>query len=240
MKETIYTIPINDAFNTDCDCPLCVIENNIDKQYTEDSLGAGMMEPDLRIISNEKGYCKIHYKKMTDLQKALPLSLVLQSHSKYYNKKINALMKKADNKKSIFKKQNQARDFAKEITKQINEMSQKCVICEKCNETLNRYAKNIIYLWETDNTFKNKFENQNGFCLPHLSLLLQTADKELSDNDFCEFYNSIIENEKLSLNNIYNDISAFTTLFDYRSKKGPENKVKNAIKRTIQKYSGLL
>ena len=33
MKETIYTIPINEAYETDCECPLAHLE----KQPGEDS-----------------------------------------------------------------------------------------------------------------------------------------------------------------------------------------------------------
>ena len=119
LKETIYTIPINDAFDTNCDCPLCLIENKIDTQYTEDALGAGMMEPDLRIVSNEKGYCKMHFKKMISMQKALPLSLVLQSHSEHYNNKLNSILKPALNSKGIFKKANQ--EYANKIIDYISE-----------------------------------------------------------------------------------------------------------------------
>ena len=236
LKETIYTIPINDAFDTKCDCPLCVIENKIDTQYTEDALGAGMMEPDLRIVSNEKGYCKMHYKQMMSMQKALPLSLVLQSHSEHYNKKLNTLLKNVSPSKGLFKKDNQ--EYANKIIEYISEMSGKCFICDKTRETLDRYANNIIYLWKTDEEFKKKFEEQKGFCLPHFALLLKYAKSELGSNNFTEFYNKLIESEKTALNCIYSDISDFTKLFDYRSEKKPSDNVKNAIKRTVQKYSG--
>ena len=62
MKETIYTIPINEAFDTECSCAICAIENRIEKEEIEYTLGPAMMEPDFRIISNQKGFCKTHYK----------------------------------------------------------------------------------------------------------------------------------------------------------------------------------
>ena len=75
--------------------------------------------------------------------------------------------------------------------------------------------------------------------ISHFALLLNSAKNELNSQDFTDFYNAIIEREQQSLDNIYNDISDFTKLFDYRSEKNPSDNVKNAIKRTIQKYSGL-
>ena len=56
MKETIYTIPINEAFDTECSCAICAIENRIESEEIEYALGPAMMEPDFRIISNQKGF----------------------------------------------------------------------------------------------------------------------------------------------------------------------------------------
>ena len=53
MKETIYTIPINEAYETDCECPLCELESKREAEAGEYSLGPAMMEPDFRIDSND-------------------------------------------------------------------------------------------------------------------------------------------------------------------------------------------
>ena len=58
MKETIYTIPINEAFDLKCSCPICSIENKIENDQIEATLGPAMMEPDFRINSNNNGFCK--------------------------------------------------------------------------------------------------------------------------------------------------------------------------------------
>ena len=55
MKETIYTIPLNESFDTDCECPLCVLKDRLETESVEYALGAAMMEPDFRIESNKKG-----------------------------------------------------------------------------------------------------------------------------------------------------------------------------------------
>ena len=80
MKETIYTIPINEAFDTKCSCAICAIENRIENEEVEYTLGPAMMEPDFRVNSNKVGFCKAHYKKLLQKGKALPLALVLQTH----------------------------------------------------------------------------------------------------------------------------------------------------------------
>jgi len=35
MKEKIYTIPVTDAFNTDCECPMCVLEKKLEDENIE-------------------------------------------------------------------------------------------------------------------------------------------------------------------------------------------------------------
>ena len=60
-KETIYTIPINEAFEKDTECALCEIEKRLEKEATEYALGPAMMEADHRELSNRTGFCNKHY-----------------------------------------------------------------------------------------------------------------------------------------------------------------------------------
>ena len=43
MKEQIYTIPVNEAFDTPCECPLCVLEKRLEDEAVEYALGAAMI-----------------------------------------------------------------------------------------------------------------------------------------------------------------------------------------------------
>ena len=104
MKETIYTIPINDAFNSDCDCPFCFILKKLDDEKTDAAVGAAMMEPDHRQVSNEKGFCREHIVKMQQKQKVLPLALVMQSYIDTKNNEIFSLFEKKPRKKGFFQK----------------------------------------------------------------------------------------------------------------------------------------
>ena len=80
MKETIYTIPVNEAYSVDCECPLCELEKKLETEAVQYSLGSAMMEPDYRILSNEKGYCNRHYNMMFNTENKLALALVLDTH----------------------------------------------------------------------------------------------------------------------------------------------------------------
>jgi len=56
MKEKIYTIPVTDAFNTDCECPMCVLEKKLEDENIEYVLGPFLMEPEGRMETNENGF----------------------------------------------------------------------------------------------------------------------------------------------------------------------------------------
>ena len=58
----------------------CVIEKKLEAEAVEYALGAAMMEPDYRIISNEKGYCNKHFSMMFAKPNKLSLALVLETH----------------------------------------------------------------------------------------------------------------------------------------------------------------
>lgn len=240
MKETIYTIPINEAFDSKCSCALCKIESRIENERVDAALGPAMMEPDFRIESNKKGFCRHHYKMLLDCRRALPLALVLQTHAKEQNTQIFQNVTHDKNAASkIFKKQSAEILAAEKIIACTEKFSSSCIICENMRETMDRYLKNLIYMWKTEPDFREKFSSQNGFCIPHFAELLKCALKELGKKDFSVFFNDIVSIQEKSQTEMYEDISSFIRLFDHNSDKKADANVKNSIRRTIHKYSGL-
>ena len=163
MKETIYTIPVSEAYEKDCECPLCELERNLENEAVEYALGAAMMEPDFRINSNDKGYCRRHFTKMFYSGSKLPLALVLDTHLEETEKKIRHFEKSAEKikseKKGVFKK-SPAADVADEISKLLEnscigslvnkDLSQTCndltVGCETLDRDYADYHKYKEYL----------------------------------------------------------------------------------------------
>ena len=80
MKETICTIPINDIFMPKDGCPICRMRETVEKRIIEYIMGAAMMEPDIRIKTNEMGFCKKHFDEMFEMNNRLSLALMLESH----------------------------------------------------------------------------------------------------------------------------------------------------------------
>ena len=54
MRYHIDTIPVWDAAKIDSECLLCALQRRLELQQIEYSLGASVMEPDVRIQVNKR------------------------------------------------------------------------------------------------------------------------------------------------------------------------------------------
>lgn len=231
MKEKIYTIPINEAVESGSECPFCLIEKKLEKESIEYTLGAAMMEPDYRILCNEKGFCKTHASLLFAEPNKLSLALVLDSQLEAFRKKYDAEEKKLSPKKGLFKKQDAPSAFC-ELCKH------SCVICDKINSTLDRYGEVFFYMWKNDDTFRQKILESKGFCMPHLYFLAELSQKHLHNPE--SFIKPMYEKQKKELLRIQEEIHLFTLKFDYRNKDLPWGKAKDAPLRTLEKNVGYL
>ena len=77
MKETIYTIPLNDAFHAEDECPFCRLERDAEQHALEFILGkqSSYMEDDIRMETDRMGFCKAHMKMVFDQNNKLGLAL---------------------------------------------------------------------------------------------------------------------------------------------------------------------
>lgn len=235
MKEHIYTIPINDAFDTDCECPICEFLKNEETQLIDYTLGASMMESDARIITNENGFCKHHFSRLLSSDNKLSLALILETHLDHLR---DIIRKDADelktDKKRLFKKSPLIPDIVSEYDK----ISDSCVICAKLKNTEDKFIDNIFHLYKKEKEFRDKFYNSKGFCIPHFTLLVSSADKFLFGNMLTEFYKQIYQLEIVHLDRVQEDISWFAKKFDFRYASEDWKNSRDAVPRTTEKIIG--
>lgn len=224
MKEKIYTIPINEAYETECECPLCLIEKKLEKEAVEYELGAAMMEPDHREQSNEKGFCNKHYNMLFAAQNKLPLALVLDTHLDTVRAKISQ-MQKPGKAKGLFRKASSKPSCA--------ELVSSCMVCGKVNGTMDRYCRVLIEMWKEDKDFREKVAKSKGFCLPHFEKLYGLSDD-------AEFLAAIAETEAAAFEKIKEDVHRFTLKFDYRNRDMEWGDAKDAPLRAVEKLAGYI
>ncbi len=243
MKEKIYTIPVNEAYDTDCECPMCFLYKSLEKEGIEYALGAAMMEPDNRIESNHTGFCNRHFSKLYEYPNRLGLALVLDTHLDEIRSRLEKKSKAAKALKNggggLFKKSG-AKAFEEELSALLDDINDGCVVCNKINHTMERYYEVLVYLWATENDFKKKFEASKGVCLKHFKELCRAAVKYLNKTQSAEFISTVYEKQLSELERIQADIHKFTLKFDYRNQDMEWGSAKDAPVRTVEKIGGCI
>lgn len=230
MAEKLYTIPINEAFDNAIsgetyDCPICLLQAMLENNELEIILGASMMEPDVRIETNKKGFCKHHYDKMFEKGNRLGLALILESHV-------------AEVEKKIFEGGTLLDGKGEKEQKKLDELEHTCFVCDRMNYNFIKMMDNMVYLWKTEEDFREKFKNQKYFCLPHYKQLLEYGRNALDKKQFAEYFKVARDIEKKYISELGNDVSWFCKKFDYRYDSEPWYNSKDAIPRALNFLSG--
>lgn len=241
MKEKIYTIPVNDAYRSDCACPLCRLRADVENASVEYFLGASLMEPDTRIETNKAGFCHEHYLLLYGKEiNRLGLGLIIHTHLKELEKDIGATMDKvAPDKRTLLKGRDsdfkrRLNDAADLIEKRVDD----CIVCRKIEFTMDRYLDVLLWLYFEDDAFKKVFSEKKGHCLKHVAFLLRGAAKYLKQNQASEFAADLVASHSSGFGEMIEDVEGFTLKFDYRNKDKPWGNSKDAIPRAIAMLSG--
>ena len=234
--EKIYMIPVNDAYNEECGCPVCRLRDKAENNYLEYYLGPSLMEPDTRKITNKTGFCPVHMGKLNRaVTNRLGLGLVMHTHLKDFNEEINPKLKSAiPAKAGLLKGRNpdykqKLNSVADLIEKRINS----CPICDNLNEAMGHYVEVICWMFSHDKDFSEKFKKAEFHCLPHTALLLRQAAK-LSQNDAADFVEALYSNNTQTFDTLISDVEYFTLKFDYRNTDKPWGNSKNSIQRSMR------
>jgi len=210
MAETIYTIPINEAFEKHSGCPFCGLHDDLERDSLEYVMGAAMMQPDVREETNRIGFCRNHLDKMMGMKNRLGLALLLESHMALIEKLLEAPV---SGKKSFFGGSKDSPTPSKAVI----DISKNCFVCNRMSSIMERYMSNAVYLWKSDGAFREKFANQKSFCMEHTGMLLATAGSELDSKQLPIFNKMLLGLMKNHTAELKNDLTGFIKSFDHRN-----------------------
>lgn len=236
MKEQLYTIPVNEAFESACECPVCAMEHVLQTNVIEFTLGPSYMEDDVRMETDRIGFCREHVKELYAKQNRLGLALMLKTHADRTVKEVEKLSKGyKPGKAGLFKKGN----AESPLTQYLDELADNCFICQKVKGVFERYIATIFYLYEQEEAFRKKMKDCKGFCNAHYSLLLKEAPKQLSTNRCEEFSIDLNKAYLDGMKRVRDDLSWFIDKFDYRHTDEPWKNSKDALQRMMTKENGV-
>ena len=187
MLEKIYTIPVNEAFDLCKDdpaqgCPFCHLRRRLENDEIEIILGASMMEPDVRIKTNEQGFCRLHYDLMFTRKNRLGMALTLESHLDDLTKEI--------------KDTGLGGGMGNKPIKRIGALESTCYTCKRIEFNFRHMVETVVILWNDDPDFDAKLKAQPYICLPHYRMILECGQKRLSkkkQQEFAKICSGVVE-----------------------------------------------
>lgn len=251
MKYHIDTIPIWDAFKEDCECPICVITDKLEIDFVKGFLGGSLMESDIRIAVNKKGFCRRHFNMLYYGDNRLGLGLMAHTHLREGNREFEALSGSILKTAQSTRNSNIAKRTANrikngssidsEIDKMLtwlDEKNKSCMICEKLDYSIDRYCHTLLHMWGHEEEFRETFNNSKGFCRIHLSSLLRMSQQSLSEKKRAEFIIDLMPLINKEYKRLDEELLWFTKKFDYRNREKPWGNSKTALPRVLKKLMG--
>lgn len=240
MKEKIHTIPIHEAFESTDECPFCYMERDAQRRAIRFFAGpsASYMEPGIRELTNEKGFCRRHMKALYDYGNPLGSALMVQTH---YARLLEELQRQTENyeipkKKPLFRRKKQEHT-AKPYWQILQERLSSCAICDQADDSMDR-AYRVFFDLVREEEFRRSVAACKGFCLCHFSRLLREAEDHLPENQKEWFYPTVYKVMESNMVRVKEDLDWFVAKHDYRNAGADWRNSLDALPRSMQKIQG--
>ena len=235
MRMHIDTIPVWDAFKTDCECPLCELREKNENDYVTSFTGGAVMEPDVRVEVNTKGFCARHFRLMMVGDKRLGVALMAHTYLKQTMARLGQsqmAVQAVPAKSGLFSRKAPAAGI------DLRPITDSCILCDQLNATMERYIYTTVHLWKKDGSFRSAFASSKGFCLRHYAVLLKAAPEQLSGQELKQFTDILNDVEMKNLKRIEEELEWFTLKFDHKNADKPWGNSRDALPRTVLKLRG--
>ena len=225
MRDDICTIPVSEIFEENDGCPICRMRDTVERRIIDYIMGDAMMEPDVRIETNRVGFCKDHYDKMMANRGRLQLALMLQTHIDEINGNVF--------KKSLLFTPNKRGETAAKI-------SDTCFICDKIEYGISRMLETIYRCYENERDFRNLFNNQTMFCLPHYERLIRGYNNKVMRSYGSDFAKNLTRITSDYSKRLHKNLTDYCAMYDYRSNKENTDNLecRDSVERTIAFLNG--
>jgi len=214
MRDTIYTIPIQDVFSPKTGCPVCRLREMLEKRCVDYIMGAAMMEPDIRMETNKYGFCPAHLDMLAKQKNRLSLALMLETHL------------------------DELREKHLPAKKGTPPVSETCFICREIDRNADKLLDTALKLCQTDESFRELFFAQEYYCFAHYESICRKASASMRGKQAAAFTGRLSEKMDGYIRALREEVHAFTVSFDYRN-AGAANR-DETIRASVDKAIGFL
>jgi hypothetical protein len=238
MQYHLETIPIWEAMEWKCECPLCALERKTELEEIERTLGPGVMEPDVRIQFNKIGVCRKHQRMLYAQQNRLSHALLTDSLVKKRMESLTRLRQRLQADKRVKPGLFSKTTAVEAAVAKLRQMNAHCVVCDAVAAHMARYRYTFLQLWKTDERFRALWKESKGACLPHTLALMESGRDFLSAAKQRAFADEALGllMEQLACDEA--DVEQFTRKFDYLHKEEPWGESKTAAERAVNRLRG--
>lgn len=220
MRYDITNIPIAEVFEEGDGCPICRLRNTLEKRAVEYITGAAMMEPDIRIETNKKGFCYTHYQQMLAQRNRLSVALTVETHLEELEKAIFAGLPLVGKN-------------AKKQAKDARQRLSTCFVCEQIEDAMQKMLATVCRTYDTQKEFRELFEKQDCLCLPHFTDLVE-ASAGMSKKEQPYFVKEASRLAQKYLTELRGDVRHFCEMYDHRNAGNNDwGNSKDSIERAV-------
>ena len=220
MRYDITNIPVAEVFEEGDGCPICRLRNTLEKRAVEYITGAAMMEPDIRIQTNKKGFCLTHYRQVLGQRNRLSVALTMETRLEELEKQIfsGSFIGKAAKK--------QAKDAAAALST--------CYVCEQMEDAMEKMLATVCRTWEGQREFRDLFERQDSLCLPHFAALVEASATAMSKKAQPDFAKAASKLARQYLAALREDVHHFCGMYDHSNAGNNDwGNSKDSVERAI-------
>jgi hypothetical protein len=226
---------VHDAYREANECPLCFLAESVEETYLRSFQHSRVMEPNVRVKTNDTGFCPLHYRKLYERENKLGLGLMVHTHLR---EKLPLITTALQSMKSGAAAGRKGAGRIEEAAASLESLHDRCFICDLLRVDLDRYAFTILYLWRKDPEFLPTFRSSRGFCLSHFLVVLGTARETMRSDRLESWLDECIPLMTASLQELERDLLAFTQLHHDANRGLGSESERTALARALQKLAG--
>jgi len=233
MPEYIHTIPVLEALRNPGHCAFCAMRDRIDTHAIQFIMGPAYMEDDVRMETNRMGFCETHLTAMYAEQNRLGLALMLHTHMQELNKNLTTIVK-SRLPAPLFGKD--ASGPMAKIQAHLTSTLADCYVCRHVERNFTLYMGTFLHLWQKGGEDAQLIKAQKGYCIPHFTRLLSTANEKFGRGKREKFIDEVVTPQLKILRTLEEDLEWFTQKFDHRNADAPWKNSKDALPRALAMF----
>jgi hypothetical protein len=231
---------VHDAYRDGGECPLCWLMDAGERSYLRSFQGSRVMEPNVRVKTNESGFCRDHYKRLYRGENKLGLGLVVHTHLQSWLPRLRKELEDARRPEEARPRRGKKGEGGRlgALLETLKDLRDSCFICAMLAMDLDRYVDTILDLWKEDKEFRGTLLGSRGFCIEHFRVVAGKADEYFREADRAGFLGELVPIMIQGLERLERGLYDFTQLFQDANRSLGTEEQRTALLRALQKLAG--